>query len=199
MKTKNNVITALTVILLIIALTVVIFKAFDIHLDIVTYHKANDGEYTFTFKGAFKNVRKVKISKNSKKICSLPFNAKSDVFSDGYKIKWEDVNFDGATDLLLISAIDDDKDIHYTAYISDNANNTFIYKEALADLPNVTVDTEKKMLFTSHTSKTFIEDPEPNTPDNYEEKKAITKYEYKNGEPLATEERAITFYSETYY
>ena len=199
MKIKNTIITALTVLILLIAVAVVLFNVFDIHLNVMTYHKQTDGEYTFTFKGSFGTVRKLKISKDSKKLCTLPFNAKSDIFSDSYAIKWDDINFDDIQDVMLTCALDEDGDVHYTAFIYDKSQDTFVYKEALKDLPNPVIDSEKKAIFTQHKEKTFVEDPKPNTPDNYEEKNVITKYEYLNGEPTATEERAITFYSETYY
>lgn len=199
MKLKNTIITALTVIFVIISLSLILSKAFDININFINHHKITDGEYTFTFKGTFKTVRAVKISKDSKKLCSLPFNATSDIFSDDYSIKWDDVNFDGVSDPILICATDDDGDVHYTAFINDQSNNTFIYYEALADLPNLKLDSEIKALFTSYTLKNFVEDPKPNTPDNYELKTAIARYEYLNGVPVAMEERATTFYSETYY
>ncbi len=199
MKIKNAIITTLTVIILLITVSILLFNILDIQLNFMTYHKAVDGEYTLSFKGSFGNVRKVKISKNSKKLCSLPFNASADIFSDSYEIRWDDVNFDGEQDLLLVCAIDEDGDVHYTALLSDSSENTFIYNESLSDLPNLTLDPESKTLFTSYTEKTFTEEQKPNTPDKYAEKKAIRKYEYLNGEPTATEERAITFYSETDY
>ena len=199
MKLKNFIISALTVILLLTSITIVIFKVFDIHLNLITHHKLTDGEYTFSFKGSFKNVRVVKISKDSKKISSLPFNASADIFSDSYSIKWDDVNFDNIEDPILVCATDDDGDLHYTAYIFNKDSNTFSYYEALSDLPNLTIDSEQKALFTSQTQKTFVEESKPNTPDKYELKKAITRYGYLNGVPTALEERALTFYSETYY
>ncbi len=200
MKRKNIIITAITVLLIVIALTILIVRSLGLHFNVITYHTERDGDYAFSFKGSQKTVREVVIKKNSKKLCTLPFNAASSVFSDDYTARWEDINFDGVDDVLLVSAIDaDDNDIHYTAFIYDSSANTFIAKDALADLPNIKIDTDAKCLYTSYTYKELLEDPAPNTPESYERKQAIVRYEYKDGEPIAMEERAITFYSDTYY
>ena len=196
MKTKNIIITSLTVFILLLTIAIVLIRVYDIHFNFTTYHSVNDSDYTFSFKGSFGKVRAVKIEKNSKKLCTLPFNASPDIFDDSYSAKWRDINFDGEEDLAFINSKDDDGDIHYIAYIYDPSENEFVYTEALSDLPNFTVDHENKSIYTSYKSKTYIEDPTPNSPEKYEQKTAIGKFELVNGNIINTAERAITFYSE---
>ena len=199
MKIKNLIITSLTVFFIVLALAITLIKVTDFKFDIITHHTENDGEYTFVFKGSFNNVRKLTIKKDSKNICTLPFYSDGDIFDDSYSVDWKDINFDSYDDVILLCGRDEDGDLHYTAYIYDSESGKFISKDALMDLPNLTVDNEAKCLYTSYTTKTYIEDPTPNAPDNYEERRAIAKYEYIDGEPVNTTEKAITFYSETYY
>lgn len=194
MKTKNLIITIITVLCLVLCVTILVLRANDVHFNFVTYHSVSDGEYKFSFKGSSDTVRKVKIEKNSKKLCTLPFNASPDIFTDDYSVMWEDVNFDGTDDLLLVFSIDEDNDKHYTAFLAQS--DEFVVSDALTDLTNIVVDKEAKCLITSYYSKTYLEEPRPNVPEKYEERNAISKYELVNGVLINTEERAVTFYSE---
>lgn len=199
MDKKKRIIQAICALALLIFLSFIFVKIFDIHFNIITYHSFEQDGYFFKFKGSENTVRKVIIKKDSKKVGSLPFDAASSVFEAGkskYRATFEDANGDGNVDILLPCAFDEDTDVHYTVYIA-NGNGTLEYDERMKDLPNLSIDGEH--LLTEQTAKEILVEENTNSPEIYIRKHIITKHAFLNGEFTAIEERAILYYAENDY
>ncbi len=197
MKNKKNLIFLLAAIISLIAIILLCFNIFDIHLNLIKYHTFEQDSYSFTFKGSLGDVRTLKIKSGSEKIASLPFEASSDVFENefGFSAKFEDINGDGLADLLLPRIVDDDADIHYQAYPADS-NLGFTYNEALCDLVNISVDTQNSLIFTDTTFKEILAEETKHSPEFFIRTHMIRKHAFVNGEFITLEERAIIYYSE---
>ena len=198
MAKNKSFILSICAVVCAILLTLLIFKAFDIHLNLVTYHSFEQNGYSFKFKGSFDTVRKVKISKNGEKLGSFDFDSTSDVFFTefGYKAEFVDVNSDDQSDILLPCAIDQDGDRHITIFFV-SADDTISFDEQFKDLPNVTVD--GGLIYTEEMTRETIAEGNESHPEFYARKQAITKYQLIGDELRALEQRAITYYSENDY
>ena len=200
MKKKNVIIIILCAITAVCLLATLIINIFNIKFNVINYHSFQQDGYSFNFKGSFDTVRKVVVKHDSKKLCSLPFDASVEVFDNefGFSAKFIDVNGDSASDLILPSAIDEDGDIHYSVYLADSENG-FIFTEDLADLSNVSVEEGTGFILTEERTKEILAEATDTSPDFYILRHEIAKLGFKDGRLLTLEERALTYYSENDY
>ncbi|MBQ8140339.1 MAG: hypothetical protein IJ038_01440 [Clostridia bacterium] len=186
--------------LLVIAIILFAVRIFDIHFNFITYHSFEQDGYSFEFKGSSDTVRKVKVKLNGKKLCSLPFDSSSEIFSNefGYSAKFEDINFDGIDDLLLPCAVDADGDIHSSVFLA-NEDGAFDYDEALASLSNLSSDADISELYTEETSKEILAEGTESSPEFYVITHKISRHSFIEGKLVTLEERSIVYYSENDY
>lgn len=203
MKFKKIFITAVCVVCALTGVWLIVSNLFDFnfHLNLIKYNTVSDGEFTFTFKGAFSQVRKLIVRRDSKKIASLPFEASSDVFGNAEKYEpvYSDINFDGHDDIMFVCAYDDDGDIHYSAFIYNPDENTYSYCPGMDDLCNIKVIAESQAVTSEQTERIQLNEPKDGKPALYNEKHSLTEYRWIDGKFTAFRETAITYYEDTDY
>ena len=200
MGKKNINLSVLCAIIAVCTVAIFIINVFDIKFNVVSYHTFEQDGYSFTFKGSFDTVRRLVIKKDSKKLCSLPFDAASDVFSNefGFSAKFHDADKDGKQDLILPHAVDSDGDVHYTLFLAD-AEDGFVYNADLASLSNLSFDSSSALIFTEETTKEVLAEATKSSPEYYINRHSISKHSLENGHLTTLAERAITYYSENDY
>ena len=200
MKKKNIILIILCAITAVCMLSALIINIFNIKFNLISYHSFEQDGYSFTFKGSFNTVRKLVVKQDSKKLCSLPFDAVPDVFDNefGFSAKFIDVNGDSASDLILPSAVDEDGDIHYSLYLADSENG-FIFSEDLTDLSNISVEEATGFILTNDQTKEILAEATDSSPEFYILRHKIARHTFRDGKLLTLEERAITYYSENDY
>ncbi len=195
MKKKNIALIVLCILILLPLLFLVVdFGSFNFSLNFQKYHSFEQENLTFDFYGSFGTVRKLKVSEEGSKLCSLKISANSDIFDqDEPAVTLCDINMDGMSDLLVLSAIDDDdSDAHRALFV--RKDDTF---HRAQDIDVVNAEVSEGMLIGEerifeHTAQTVEEHDVP-----YLISLVRTEYEYFDGGVIPARATELTYYSET--
>ena len=200
MGKKNIILIILCAIVAFCTLSVFIINVFDIKFNFVTYHSFEQDGYLFSFKGSHDTVRKMIIKKDSKKLCSLPFDSTSEIFENefGFSAIFSDLNQDSKDDIILPCALDSDGDIHYSAFLADSSDS-FISVEGMNSLSNISIDEENGYVLTNEITKEILAEGTDTSPEFYVLRHSIARHGFENGKFITLEERAVTYYSENDY
>ncbi len=194
MKKKSIIIHLIIGIFVLISATVLIFSLVGTkHLEMRT------GEYVLKYYGSFSEATKLKIYRNSKKLCTLEISIPAD-FLDGKPEPYlDDLDLDGRDDLLVPHSTDLDGELRYSAYIYNNEEHAFVAAKALSDAANISVNVEKHVITSLTHMRKEIAPSHDNAPAVYEDSRILSTYEFRNGELIEAERKMITYYHETNY
>jgi len=196
-KTKNHIFTAVTIVLIALAILIFLFLLFGWQINYKTHATASTDGITVSLKGNGRQIRRVIIERDGAKKLSLPFSADLSVAdaSETPLFLLQDANFDNHADLLILSAADTDGDIHRTVLFYDSTEETFTADENPIVLVNAIFEAD--VIRTSGKFRKEYAKASDNTPPVYEERDERAIYTMINGILTRTEERAITYYSES--
>ena len=172
---------------------------FEIKLNLIKYHTIKEGDLTVKFYGSGKEVRIVRINNaDTGETSKLNYLAKSDVFtSEKDFLVYEDINFDGVSDLLILCADDADGDLHYAAYLFDagkytNAANST--GEKVTCLTNYFVNWEKQMVICEETAILTEKATNMDAEIDFEKRTTRTDYKWIDGKFTANREQRISYF-----
>ncbi len=197
MKKKSSLITLLTVAIIALAVLILFMNILDIHFNLITYHTSEQNGYTVSFKGSFKTVRRATVKKDGSSLGTLKLNADANVYSDSSAaVLFLDVNADETADILLPTAVDEDGDVHYSAFLAENGK---FAKECVTDsLIDPTVG-EDGLIYTDEEKRIQISPETSKSPESYEIYHTIARHGFIDGAFVTLETRSIIYYSENDY
>ena len=151
------------------------------------------------FYGSGGEVRKVKIKDTATgKTSKADYFADNGVFASGKDLLvFEDINFDGTRDLLILCADDADGDVHYAAYIYENGKYIATPNgagEKVACLTNYTVNWEKQAVISEKTEILTEIATNMNAELDFERRSARVEYRWIDGKLTAVREQRISYY-----
>jgi len=136
------------------------------------------------------------VKKDGSRVGSLKLSADAETYSDSAKILLLDVNADSETDILLPFALDEDGDVHYTAFTAENGK--FKSADGITDLADPSVG-EDGLIYTDEERRVQISPETSKSPETYETYHTIAKHGFIDGALVTLETRSIIYYSENDY
>lgn len=193
MKTKN-----LALILLIAAVFAVVavlsFDAFapDFSLNMKKYHSETLENMQVSFHGSFGKINMVKIKPDGEKSSKVKLEGDAAALEKNGVAAVEvcDLNGDGVRDLLLLTRIDNDGDVHRALSLS--TGDGYVLAEGV-DAVNARI--ENGILIAEEKNKLFITEEDDAAP--YEQSSVKYEYQYVDGSVILTRKTVITYYSDS--
>ncbi len=120
MKNKNIAFILLCVAMVAVIIAAVISSTgLKIELNLRKYHSFEVEGMDFSFYGGGGEVRRVKVRQNGKKLITLTLEADAETFGrEESAVVTCEINGDGVPELLILTALDDDGDIHRALFLS---------------------------------------------------------------------------------
>jgi len=120
MKNKNIAFVLLCVAMIAVIIAAVISSTgIKLELNLRKYHTFEAEDMEFSFYGGGGEVRRVKVKQNGQKLCDLTLEADAEAFkSVESAVVICEMNNDGRPDLLILTALDDDGDVHRALFLS---------------------------------------------------------------------------------
>ncbi len=194
MKKKTlSIILLCAVIFIPLIILAVDLGSMDFSLNFQKYHSYSADGLTFDFYGSFGNVRKLKVSDDGGKLCSLEISADANVYGSGENaVELCDVNSDGKHDLLVLRSIDEDGDVHRSLFLYSSSDYRY-----MSDVDAVNFREDGGSLICEERTFKYLAQTVEEYTVPYERSWVSTEYKYSDGSVIPNRTYKLSYYSET--